>query len=118
MAALRETCADIGRDGLLHLNIATFEGIFGEAGLFERSLDVHAVVHDIGDELCVGLCLVPAAHNAEADVDVAFLHEGRDNGVQGTLVSGERIRQAGSELESGAAVMKGEAETGATNPVP
>ncbi len=54
MTALREVCADIGRDGLFHGNIATFEGIFGEAGLFQRSLDVHAVVHDVGDKLCVG----------------------------------------------------------------
>ena len=93
-------------------NIAAFEGVLGEARLFERGLDVHAVVDDVGDELRVGLRLVPAAHDAEADVDVALLHEGRDDGVQGTLVSGERIGQAGRELEAGAAVMEGEAETG------
>jgi len=112
VTALREACADIGWDGLLHRNIATFEGIFGEAGLFQRSLDVHAVVDDVGDKLCVGLCLVPATHNPKADVDVALLHEGRDNGVEGTLVSGERIGQAGSELESGPSVVEGESETG------
>ena len=89
MTALRKRSADVGWDGLLHLDIAAFEGVLGEAWLFERGLDIHSVVDDIGDELRVRLCLVPASHDAEADVHVPLLHKGRDDGVQRALVSGE-----------------------------
>jgi hypothetical protein len=37
----------------------------------------------------VGLSLVPPAHNAETDMDVALLHEGRDDGMERTLVPRE-----------------------------
>ena len=81
-------------------DIAAVEGSLGEAGLFERGLHIHSVVDDVGDELRVGLRLVPAAHNAEADVDIALLHEGRDDGVKRAFVSGERVGQARSEVEN------------------
>ena len=57
VTALRKRSADVGWDGLLHLDIAAFEGVLGEAWLFERGLDIHSVVDDIGDELRVRLCL-------------------------------------------------------------
>src|ERR1700679_264096 len=111
VAPLREAITDVGRDGLLHLDIATLKGSFREAGLFERSLDVHTIVNNVGDELRVGLSLVPAAHDAEADMDLALLHEGRDDGVERPLMSGEGVRQAGSELKDVATALKREAES-------
>src|SRR5262249_42196244 len=39
--------------------IAALEVAFGEAARFERLLDRHAEVRDVGDELCVGLRLIP-----------------------------------------------------------
>jgi hypothetical protein len=36
----------------------------------------------------LGLRLVPAPHDAEADVQIAFLHECRNDGVERTLVTG------------------------------
>ena len=89
MATLCETGADVGGNRLLHHDVAALEGFFGEAGLFECGLDVHSVIDDVRDELRVSLRLVPAAHDAKTDVDVPLLHEGRDDGVEGTLVSVE-----------------------------
>ena len=49
-----------------------------EPARLERLLNVHPVVDDVGDELSVGLRLVEAAHDAEADARVAALHEARE----------------------------------------
>jgi hypothetical protein len=43
VAPLRKAGANLGRDGLLHPDIAALKGFFGEAGLFERGLDVRLV---------------------------------------------------------------------------
>src|SRR3954451_24045176 len=85
VAAGGEGVADVGGDAVLDEEVATAPGGFGEARGFERELDVHAVVDDVGDELRVGLCLVETAHDAEADVDAVLLHEGRDDGVEGAF---------------------------------
>ena len=110
VAALRKSGANVSRNRLLHLYIAALEGILRETRLLQRSLHIHAVINDVGDELRVRLRLVPAAHDAEADVHVALLHERRDDGVERTLVSGKRIGQAGRELKTGAAILEREAE--------
>ena len=89
VASLCEAGADFGRDGLFHRDIAALKSFFAEAGLFECSLNVHAIVNDVGDKLCVGLSLVPAAHNTKADMDVGLFHEGRDDGVERAFVPGE-----------------------------
>ena len=47
-----------------------------------------------GDELRVRLRLVEAAHDAEADLDVALLHERRDDRVQRPLARREHVRMA------------------------
>ena len=48
----------------------------------------------------VGQRLVEAAHDAEADVIVALLHEGRNDGVKGALARRERVRVGGIEMKS------------------
>jgi hypothetical protein len=116
VATLRESGADVGRDGLLHLYIATLEGLLGEARLLERSLDVHSVVNNVGDKLRVRLSLVPASHDAEADVHIALLHEGRNDGVKRALVSFKRVGQARRELKAGAAILEREAESWGDEP--
>jgi hypothetical protein len=95
MASLCETRSHLRRDGLLHLNVAAIEGFLGKARLFECRLDVHAVIDDVSDELRVSLRLVPAPHDAEADVDVSLLHEGGNDGVEGTLVSASELGSPG-----------------------
>jgi hypothetical protein len=88
VTALCQAGADTERDGFLHLDITTFERLLGETGLFKCSLDVHAKIHDVGNKLRVGLRLIPAAHNAKADVNVALLHEGGDDGMERTAQRG------------------------------
>ena len=51
------------RDSIDH--VAAGERELRHARGFERRLNVHAVIDDVGDELRVGLRLVPAAHDAE-----------------------------------------------------
>ena len=94
------------------LHIASVERAFGEPRRFERHLHVHVEIDDVGDELGVGLRLVPSAHNAEPDGDVAFAHEGGNDGVQRPLVAGERIGFARLEIEALAAIVEREADAG------
>src|SRR6185312_2259855 len=105
MAAFGEARAHVRRNRLLHFDIAASECWFGESRLFERGLDVHAEVNNVGNELRLGLRLVPAAHDAEADMNVALLHKGRNDGVERALVSGKGIGQARREFEACAAAI-------------
>ena len=82
------------RDAPLDHHVAAAESQLGEARRLERRLNVHAVIHHVGDKLRVRLRLVQAAHDAEADVDVVLLHEGRNDGVERALARRERIRTA------------------------
>jgi hypothetical protein len=50
----------------------------------------------------VGLRLIQPAHDAETDADFTLLHEGRNDCMEWTLVSGERVGQARRELEQSA----------------
>ena len=81
----------------------------GEAAGLERLLDGEAVVDDVRHELRVRLALVPAAHDAEADLVVALLHEGRDDGVQRALARRQRVRLVLAQREQAAAVLQHEA---------
>src|SRR5215469_10311302 len=112
MAALRQAGTDVSGYGLLHVHIAAFEGLLSETRLLERGLHVHAEVNNVRYKLSVGLRLVPAAHNAKANVEIAFLHEGRNDGVERALVPGERVGKAGLELETSATVLERETEAG------
>src|ERR1700722_1723111 len=91
---------------VFHLHIAAFEGSLGKPWFLERGLHVHSVIHHIRDKLRVRLRLVPSAHDAEPDVNVALLHERRNNRVQRPLMPGQRIWQARRELKSRTAIVK------------
>ena len=93
----------------LDVDVAAAERSLREAARLERLLDVEAVVGDVGDELRVRLRLVEAAHDAEADLHVALLHERRDDRVQRPLARRERVRVAVFEREQRAAVVQHEA---------
>ena len=67
------------------------------------------MVHDVGNELRVRLRLVQPAHDAEADVHVALLHEGRNDGVERPLARRERVGMVGIHLEQPAAILQREA---------
>jgi hypothetical protein len=61
-----------------------------------RSLDVHAVVDNIRNELRMSERLIQATHDTEANVLVALLHEGGDNGVEWALAPGSIFGDDGS----------------------
>jgi len=62
-----------------------------EPRCLEGRLNIHLEIDHVGDELRVGLRLVPTAHDPERDPRVALLRKGRDDRVQGTLVPGQQI---------------------------
>src|SRR5277367_4450987 len=76
VAVLRELAQGVGRDAHFDRDIAAGRARLGEARGFEGFLDVHSVIDHVGNELRVGHGLDGAAHNAEADVLIALLHEG------------------------------------------
>src|SRR6266850_8276663 len=78
----RQLVAGLLRDRALHLHIAPFERPLGEPSRLQRLLDGHAEVRDVHHELRVGLRLVPAAHDPEADPHVVLRSEERDDRVQ------------------------------------
>jgi hypothetical protein len=92
MAAPGEFVPDVFRDASFDIDIAALEGLFGEAGLFQRQLNVHAAIYHIRHELRVCLSLVPAAHDSERDTCVTLLHESGDDGVDRALARRERVR--------------------------
>src|SRR4051812_39912927 len=55
--------------------------------------------------------LVRTAHDAEADMDIATLHKGRNDGVERPLAAREEVGVVGFERESGAAVVKDKTHT-------
>src|SRR5271156_4129599 len=112
MAATGQLLPDRFSDACLDLDVATVEGRFREARGFERHLNVHSEIDDVGHELCVSLRLVPSAHDPEADREVALAHERGNDGVKRALSSGERVGLAGFKIEACAAVMEREAGAG------
>ena len=100
------------RNARLHGQIAAVKCSFGKARRFERSLDVHPEIHDVGNKLGMRLGLVPASHDAESDACIALLHERGNDGVQRTLVWRERVRMAALEREQPAPVLQREAGSG------
>src|SRR5277367_4581593 len=99
-------CVESGwRNARLDDDSATELLTIGEARLFHRSLDVHVVVDDIGNKLRVSEWLIESAHDAEANVLVASLHERGNDGVKGALPTGKRIRRRGIQREKASAVL-------------
>src|SRR5258705_470319 len=107
MYSAKGVAAIIG--GGLAAHVDSVEGALREPRRLERLLNVHAVIDDVGDELGVGLCLIPGAHDAEADTKVALLHEPRDDRVQRTLARCQHVRVVFVEREERAAILQREA---------
>src|ERR1700683_2541606 len=77
-----------------------------EASGLHSGLKIHAVIDYVGNELGVRQRLVGASHDAKPDVVIATLHERRNNGVEWTLVSGERVRFGGIQQEECSAIVQ------------
>jgi hypothetical protein len=71
VSTLRQHSAHISRKVLFHLQVAPGEGVFCESRRFECRLEVHPKIHNIRNELSVGLSLVESAHNAVCDAFLA-----------------------------------------------
>ena len=99
MAERHQIAADFERDAVFDGHVAAAKSFLGEARRFEGHLNIHPVVHDVGNELRVRLRLVQAAHDSEAHVHVALFHEGRDDGVEGPLARRQRVGMAGRHRE-------------------
>ena len=90
-------------------DLAPVGGRFGEARGFERALNIHPEVHHIGDELRMRQRLIRPAHDAESDMQIAFLHERGNDGVKRALAAGaSTLGCSGFEREAGAAIVQQE----------
>ena len=78
----------------------------GEASSLQRCLNIHPIIHDVGDELGVGKRLIRPAHDAETYVLITAFHEGRNDGVKWTLARGKNIGTGGIEREQSSAVLQ------------
>src|SRR5260370_7912831 len=87
----------------------SFECQLGKPRRLQRGLDVHLKINHVGYELGVRLGLVPSAHDSKADPNIAFLEEGRNDGVQGTLARLERVGVLRIEAEQRAPVLQAKA---------
>src|SRR5438270_10377133 len=57
-----------------------------------------------------------ATHDAESNVEVPFFHEGRDNGVERALPSGQFVRMSPLETEERATILQWESHTAHDDP--
>ncbi len=88
------------------LDVTAIETYLRKSPGFQRLLNGQAIIHNIGHELCVRLSLVPSPHDAKTDVHVTFLHESRNDRVQGALTPGEHIWMAFFRREQRAAILQ------------
>src|ERR1017187_7918357 len=96
-----------GNAGLDHDSAAKLLAI-RKPRFFHRSLNIHVVVGDVGHKLRMSQRLIQPAHDAEADVLVASLHEGGDDGMERALVAGKHVERRGTEREKTSAILQGE----------
>src|SRR6266478_7240651 len=103
---------DLGLNPRLDHNVTTYRIVRdGESGRFDRGLDIHAVVHKVGDKLRVGQRLVWTTHDAKADVQVALLHKSWNDRVKWPLARLQRVGMAGIEHEQRSPVLQREAHS-------
>jgi len=88
---------------------ATIKIAFGEASCLQGGFNIHPEIDDIGNKLCVRLCLVEAAHDAESDPPVTALHKRGNDGVQRTRSRAKRIWPVRLQGESTTAILQREA---------
>src|SRR4029077_19117150 len=102
MAFLAQSSLHLWRDSRLQKD-AAFDRLSrvadGKAWSRKCRLDVPAIIHDVGNELCMRQRRIRTADNAETDVLVSALHERRNNGVKRTFTRRERIWRLGVEHE-------------------
>ena len=79
-------------------------------------MNVHPEVDDVGNELGVGLSLVPGTHDAETHPQVPLLHEARNDRMKRTLARCEDVGVLVVEREEGAAILQREAGAGRDQP--
>jgi len=100
MPLLPELLQYVRGDARLHEDVATNDARTGirdrESRSFQRGLDAHAVVDEIGDELSVSQWLIRTAHDSEANVDVPSFHECGNNGLEGSFPTARPPMHAGS----------------------
>ena len=96
-------------DAVFHRDVTAIESVLGEARSFERGLDVHFIIGNIGDELRVRLGLIESAHDAKCDALIAARHEAGNDRVQRALVARESVRRGWIEREESAAILQHEA---------
>ena len=108
MTHIRELLAHFAGHPIFNENLAADIEIAAhrEASGLHSGLKIHAVIDYVGNELGVRQRLVGASHDAKPDVVIATLHERRNNGVEWTLVSGERVRFGGIQQEECSAILQ------------
>src|ERR1700680_629060 len=95
MPALGELLQSRGRHAHFNGDVAAGRVSLREARRLHGGLNVHPVIGDVGGKLCVRQRLVRPAHNAETDVQIAALHEGRNDGVEWPLPGSEDVGMLG-----------------------
>src|SRR5712692_5596211 len=112
MALAAQCLQDFRFDARFNHNVtAQFAAGNSKAGRLERSLQVHAVIHEVGDKLGMGKWLVGAAHDSEADVQLSSLHEGGNDGMEGALAWRQCIGVLCIEREQSSSILQCEAHT-------
>ena len=109
ISGLRETDQSLLWDATFNQVLAATSTQFVKPRRLERLLNVHFVVHDVGNELSLGHGLVRSAHDAESDVDGTPLHESRNNRMKGPLMGSKNARAPGFQRESGRAILEKDA---------
>src|SRR5580704_16772313 len=107
VAALGKAVTNGDRNTILQIHIAACKSYLPEARSLERFLNIHSEIHDVGNELCVRLCLIEAAHDSERNPFLSVCHETRNDRMQGTLVPGELIGGMGVKAEKSSAILQG-----------
>ncbi len=108
MAAGFEIFSSAFGDAVFHCHVAAIESVLGEARSFERGLNIHLVIGNVGDELRVRLGLIESAHDSEGDALIAARHEAGNDRVQRALVAGEGIWRRWIKREESAAILQDE----------
>src|SRR4029077_7272837 len=89
--ALRQVRPYIRWNARFNHYIASAERQLRKSRRFERSLNIHSVIHHVGNELRVRLRLVEAAHDAKSDMYRSLLHKRRNDRMKRPLAPRERV---------------------------
>src|SRR5208282_2030568 len=104
MAHLAQCFKGGGRNARFDYDFAAELLAIGKTRFFHRSLNVHVVVDDIGNELRMSQRLIQPAHDAETDVLVTSLHEAGNDGMKRALAADKGIARGGVKREKASAI--------------